>query len=165
MSIRKYTLPTPFSRLPGDEIRIVGNRVDVIRGGLVVQTWNLTSLASELLTAAAFVGGSELNSIFVESRYMALKTLTGWQVNETSGVVTAKFSDGNQIEFGTHADGLAMADALDANGSLAETILIATAYRHSPDGTALADAIGSTCAIDTAAASNPIIFTPSPELA
>ncbi len=161
MPIRKYTLPMPFSRLPGDEIRIVGNRVDLIRGGLVVETWNLSSLASELLTAAAFVGGSEIDAFYLENRYMALKTLTGWSVNETTGIVTAKFSDGNNIEIGTHADGVAMADALDANGGLAETILIATAYRHSPDGTALADAIGSTCSIDTAATAHPIIFTPS----
>lgn len=165
MPIRKYSLAVPFEWQTSDSLVMRGTVAEQWRSGVKIDSRNLAAEMSEQLIVPELVGGNVVQSIYVENRYMALKTLTGWQVNETTGIVTAKFSDGNNIEIGTHADGVAMADALDANGSLAETVLIATAYRHSPDGTALADAIGSTCAIDTAAASNPIIFTPSPDLA
>lgn len=83
--------------------------------------------------------------------HMAVKTVTGVSVAQ-SGIVRFNFSDGSQRELASgHSDGVALAVGLDANDQLAEDILIAKAYRHSPDGTALADVVGSTCTIDTAA--------------
>lgn len=85
---------------------------------------------------------------------MAVKTAVAVSV-AAAGTVRFDFSDGNQREIDNHAAGVVLANDLDANEQLAENVLIAKAYRHSPDGTALADIIGSTCTIDTAA-ENPI---------
>lgn len=87
---------------------------------------------------------------------MVAKTVTNVEVGP-SGQVYFTFSDGSQREMAGHSAGLSVAQAIDADADLVERLLIAKAYRHSPDGTALADIIGSTIVIDTNAES-PVQF-------
>ena len=153
---REVPLVPSFTAQAGDSVGFdpATQTAYVLRGGVRVAEWALVGPGTPL-PPSQFEGPQNLTRvIYFRSRHMAVKTCTGVSVGG-SGSVTFKFSDGNQRELTNHAAGVELANDLDSNDALAENILIAKAYRHSPDGTALADVIGSTCTIDTAA-ENPI---------
>lgn len=162
MPIRKYTIADPLIHVAGDQYVRVGDELRQMRGTTIVATRDLTEATKEVLTESDHIGPKETIHFYEEFAVATAKTLTNVSV-AGSGAIIVTFND-NQVELsGGHADGVAMADALDANGSLAEQILIAKMYRHSPDGTGIEDAIGSSVLIDSQA-DTPIVYTPSNEL-
>lgn len=161
MPIRKHTVAEALVHQEGDGYAHVGDTIQQIRSGLVIATQPI--VATEILASSDHVGQNSTLYFYEGFPMPVSKTVTGTSIGP-SGVVRINFSDGNQRELaGGHAEGVDIADALDADGDYAERILIAKAYRHSPDGTGLNDIIGSTVTIDSSA-DVPIQFTPSNEL-
>lgn len=159
MPIRKYSLAVPMTRQTGDEFRFVGKRIEQWVGAMKVDERDLSQEASVILEQPETFGAATVQSVYLEQPMATSKTCTGVSVGAT-GIVRFTFSDGSQPEVPSHADGVQLASDLDANASLAENLLIAKAYRHSPDGTSLDDIIGSTVTIDTSA-DTPIQYNPS----
>ncbi len=157
MPLRKNTTVAPLLHQDGDQYARSGNSIQQIRGGSVIATQPIAR--TEKLTVSDHVGPRPTSVFYEEYAVATAKTLTNVEVLG-SGTVRITFND-NQVELsGGHTEGVQVADQLDANGQLAESIIIAKMYRHSPDGTALDDAIGSSVPIDSIA-DTPIVFTPS----
>lgn len=162
MPIRKYTIADPLLHVAGDQYARVGSELRQMRGATVVATRDLSEATKEVLTDSDHIGPSQTTAFYEEFAVATAKTLTNVSVSG-AGAIIVTFND-NQVELsGGHADGVAIAEALDANGALAEQILIAKMYRHSPDGTDIGDAIGSSVLVDSQA-DTPIVYTPSNEM-
>lgn len=163
MPYRKIDFSPPFVQQVGDifPIDFAAGKIFQLRAGAVIAERHLALPGLSLgdNPPATFAGSVHSVVYYQETRPMT-KTVTNVSVGGT-GLVTFKFSDGQSRDVPTHADGVALADTLDVDGNLTENLLIAKAYRHSPDGTDLQAIVGSTATIDTAAA-NPVQFNFAP---
>lgn len=81
------------------------------------------------------------------------------QENQTSGAVTFSFSSGNNIELADWAAVGQVADEVDAAPDFAEKILMAKAFRASPDGANKTNQVGAMVSVNCLA-DTPVDYTP-----
>lgn len=83
---------------------------------------------------------------------------TGVTENQTTDVVTFKYSNGNNVEYANWGAVGEMADTIDADSVLAEKMLAAKAYRMSPDGANKTTQVGAQMTLNFTA-DNPVTYT------
>ena len=149
---REIEVTPPLNRQPGDVYEFTDGVLQQYRDGDLIEERMLGPGVP--FTPGVETGTGLLSTVyfFKARKTMAVATATNVTL-AASGTLRYDFSDGSQRELaGGVVDAIALADALDSNVELAQNLIIAKSVRHSPDGTALADIIGSSCTIDTAAA-------------
>lgn len=146
---RAVALDLPVMVQPGDECRVVGQQLLILRNGNVIATRNLTgpdTAAPLAVTEAKLID----SAIFFRRTPVpgVVSTLTAVVKNLSTGSITFKFSNGNEQEFPSGASAIALTDYLDTTNEVAEHILIRKTMLNSPDETNLTTVVGGKCSID-----------------
>lgn len=145
---RAVSLDSPVVVMPGDSCQVVGNQLLIIRNGNVIATRNLTGpdvAASLEVTEQRLIE----SAIFFRRKPVAgvVATLTGVH-KAPSGIISFRFSNGNEIQFASGADAITQTDYLDTTTEVAEHVLIRKTMLNSPDETNLTTVVGGKCSID-----------------
>lgn len=161
---RQQPLDSPLPVLAGDLLNVVGNTLQLIRGGLVVATRSLGPAisfatqpiaASQTLTHAIHFRKTPMPSVSA--------TITNTTINQSTGVVRVNFSSGDQREFADFAALQAVADAIDTDPAKAQDLAILALVRRSPDGSNLDVCNGMGVTID-GAANQPVAYSGLPQI-
>jgi hypothetical protein len=152
-------LSPPLEVQPGDTIEVEGTTAWLKRDGHYITSRTIRN-ATEF-TLQPFSEPHTIDHVtFYESKPMpaAAVTINDVVVNQTTGTVTAKFSDGSQDEYTDFAALVADVEDLDTDTAIARKLLLLGVIRRSPDGSNLDVLNGSSCTIDGSAA-NPVQFS------
>lgn len=154
--ISKYTIDPPIVKQAGDEIKIVGKRLEQWRGLVLIRSVDLT--APQKLTDIGQVGGETISELFLEVGMPGQNvSMTQVRENQTTGVIIVDFSSGTQLEFPNWEAVGEIAASIDSTPDLAEKVLLGKAFRESPDGTNKTTQIGASVSTNLLAA-NPIVY-------
>jgi len=148
-----------LERQPGDVYDFAGGVLKQYRAGNLIAERTLGA-------GLPFIPGPETGTGLLETVYFfqetkmpgIAETLTDVVQSQPSGIITAKFSGGENIEYPTFADLKTAVEALDTDGDVARKLLLLKLVRSSPDGSNLDALNGSTCTIDGNAAT-PVQFS------
>ena len=159
LSISEASVTPPTPALAGDRIEIVGNEVRIIRGGEIIATANLgpeIPIQSGDVTTTRIIA----SLFFAKVKLMPGQNVscTGVTENNTTGAVTFKFSNGDQDEYANWAACGDVADEMDAQPDFPKKVLIAKAFRSSPDGANKTNQVGAQVSIN-ALADSPVVYT------
>lgn len=148
VSCQEVSFSPPLPSLPGDEIRLVGGVVQLVRSGVVVatRTANLTSA----ITPGVVNVARTVSSLFVVKEVLMPGTnvaLTGVTVGANDSV-TAKFSDGTNSEYADWESLKADVEPLDSDGKLNRDLLLLLTVRRSPDGANKTNMVGGSVSIN-----------------
>jgi hypothetical protein len=156
----------PHTVLTGDyfEVDQTAQQIKHKRGTATVATYGASSWPGENL--GEFPPYKPFAGVF-KVVYPKEKRMPGTNVALTNirfgsgDAIIADFSNGNQRELpGGLPDLASVANTVDTNDSLAEDILLAMAYRSSPDGANLGAMIGAQVAINCAnGVADPVVYT------
>lgn len=152
-------LSSPLEVQPGDTIEVEGETVHLKRDGYYIDSRTIGSATDFALQP--FAEPTELTHVvFYQEKPMpaAAVTINEVTVNQTSGTITAKFSNGNSREFTNWEQLVGEVDNYDTDDTHAENLLLLGVVRRSPDGSNLDILNGSSCTIDGSAA-NPVQFS------
>jgi hypothetical protein len=155
--IRKYTIDPPFTHQSGDTYAREGNILKQIRGGITVDARTVST--GPLLTSQEHIGGGQVTA-FYEEHNMPGQNVSCTKVteNQTTGSVTFSFSSGNNTELSDWAAAGQIADQVDAVPDFAEKLLIAKAFRASPDGANKTTQVGASVSMNCLA-DVPAVYT------
>lgn len=163
MPYRRIDISPPFTVAVGDlfPIDYGARKVFQIRGGLVIAERTI-ALPGVLIgeTPPAMEVGSFESVLYFEVPKMPGQNVscTKVQENQTTGSVTFSFSSGNNIEYESwEAVGL-VAESIDAEPAFAEKLLVAKAYRMSPEGANKTNQVGASVSVN-GLADTPVVYT------
>jgi hypothetical protein len=159
-SWRSYALSPPFTVQSGDIAGVDGDTVYIQRGSVRVKEWTISGPGTPI-GATAFAGPELVNKLVLfREKKMPGQNVACTKVveNQTTGAVTFTFSSGNNNEYADWDAVSAVADSLDADPTFAEKLLVAKAFRSSPDGANKTTQVGASVSIN-ALADVPVVYT------
>nr|NDG08103.1 hypothetical protein [Oxalobacteraceae bacterium] len=132
----------------GDLVLQDDNQISVVRNGVIVatRTFGPETLANTAATSAETVS----KVVFFRSNPVAGQSvvMTSVAQNQTTGVVTIRYSNGSERTFTNWAEINQSLGEMDQQSDLAEKILALKAYRNSPDGTDKTTMLDVNCTIN-----------------
>lgn len=152
-------LSSPIDVLPGDILEVEADTVWLKRDGHYIASRTIGAESevepepfaqSHLITHVTYFRRKPMPAAAV--------TLNDIVVNQSTGTITAKFSDGTQDEYQDFAALISAVDNYDTDTEHAKKLLLLGVIRRSPDGSNLDVLNGSSCTIDGSAAT-PVQFS------
>ena len=154
----------PLQAQAGDELVRIGNVLKLVRGGEVVATATIGQPepidSGEITTARTIASIFEVEEIRMPS---VSATITGVNVNVTSGIISVNFSNGDQREFADFSEMQVLAQGYDSSAVTAQNLAILALVRRSPDGSNLDVCNGMSVLID-GAANVPVSYSGLPQI-
>lgn len=132
----------PLTVQPGDILQQIGNQLVVTRYGVVIETRDLSGAVP--LDPSITDQQTLTNAVFVRFKNMPGQNVGLVRVteNNTTGKVTFHFTNGSSSEIESWTAVGDIADKIDANPTFCEELLMARAYRRSPDGAHKTNMVG-----------------------
>ena len=151
--IAKYT-PVTIDLQPGDEFVSVAGGFEQWRGVVLVATFLKTEMTRTVLTASQFVNSGTPFAFYVEENMPGvMATLTGVQINESSGEYTYSFGDGTARTYASRNAAKNAVAVLDTDTNTPKDFLIAQSLRKDGEGSNASVMVGQSCTVDCAALS------------
>lgn len=151
------------SVLPGDvfPIDFSNSQVMWIRGAAVLRTFAVTLPGANLGNTPPVPPNSpNVSIVYFQEVRMPGQNVSCTRVveNQTTGAVTFNFSSGNNIEYPDWSAVGQVADSFDAVPDIAEKLLVAKAFRASPDGANKTTQVGASVSVN-GLADTPVVYT------